>query len=395
MFEHRFSNHETEQINANNNLTLLIVGDIMLGEDFIRFKQEHAVSYEYPFEKTKEIFKSADIAFGNLECTLSKSGTLREKGPNLYSPPESINALKYLNFSIVSLGNNHINDFGEGGIIETTKILKDNNILFFGAGRDLNGASKEAIIERNGLKISFLGYTTDEEHVKSIIAGPNTAGCVFYDFEKIKEDIEGVRNKSDIICISLHWGYEHYTYPSPEQIELAHKIIDAGAQIIIGHHPHVIQGFERYNKGLIFYSLGNFFFPNVYDKSGFLHKWSKENNKSIIAKCNINNKMKVGKVEIVPVFMSEDYHVMVSDGRDKEKEVFWIEEISKEIKSRDYKCFWDDYRKKKEQELTEIEVIRLLKRMKELGVKGCIRKISIRNIKGTGKMLVKYILIKY
>jgi poly-gamma-glutamate synthesis protein (capsule biosynthesis protein) len=128
MFKDGLNNHKTEQMNADNNLTLLLIGDIMLGEDFTRFKQEQGVDYEYPFENCKEVFRGADIVFGNFEGTLSKRGPLREKGPNLYSPPESISALKYLNFSIVSLGNNHINDFGTEGIIETLKILKDNKI---------------------------------------------------------------------------------------------------------------------------------------------------------------------------------------------------------------------------------------------------------------------------
>jgi poly-gamma-glutamate synthesis protein (capsule biosynthesis protein) len=196
------NNHETEQVNADNNLTLLLIGDIMLGADFTRFKQEQGVDYEYPFENCKEVFRGADIVFGNLEGTLSKSGLLREKGPNLYSPPESISALNYLNFSVVSLGNNHINDFGVEGMIETMEILRDNKINFFGAGRNIKEANKEVIIEKNGFKISFLGYTTDERHVKSIIADDDTAGCVFYDFKKIKEDIEKLKTQSDVICIS-------------------------------------------------------------------------------------------------------------------------------------------------------------------------------------------------
>jgi poly-gamma-glutamate synthesis protein (capsule biosynthesis protein) len=143
-------------MNADNNLTLLLIGDIMLGEDFTRFKQEQGVDYEYPFENCKEVFRGADIVFGNFEGTLSKRGPLREKGPNLYSPPESISALKYLNFSIVSLGNNHINDFGTEGIIETLKILLGNTLYFrkgykwmnskvLGKRRLMTGISKQKI----------------------------------------------------------------------------------------------------------------------------------------------------------------------------------------------------------------------------------------------------------
>lgn len=142
------SNHETEQTKVDESLTLLLIGDIMLGEAFTRFKQEQGVDYEYPFEKCKNVFDDADIVFGNFEGTLSKSGPLREKGPNLYSPPESVSALKYLNFSVASLGNNHINDFGAEGIIETMEILRDNKILFFGAGRNQKEANREVIIEK-------------------------------------------------------------------------------------------------------------------------------------------------------------------------------------------------------------------------------------------------------
>ena len=151
-----------------------------------------------------------------------------DKGSILYAPPESISALKYLNYNILSIGNNHINDYGEGGLIKTIEILKNKKIPLFGAGRNLKEANKEVIIERNGLNICFLGYTTDERHVKSIIADADTVGCVFYDIKNIKEDINRVKDASDIICISLHWGHEYYLYPSPEQVELAHQIIDIG-----------------------------------------------------------------------------------------------------------------------------------------------------------------------
>lgn len=390
------------QTNIKSDVTLVLTGDIMLGSEFLKFKNEKNVGYEYPFRNLKKLFEEANIVFGNFEGTLSKNGPLREKGPNLYSPPESISALKYLNFDIVSLGNNHINDFGTEGIIETMEILRDNKILFFGAGRNLNEANKEVIIEKKGLKICFLGYTTDEKHVKSIIANADTAGCVFYDFKKIKEDIERIKTQSDIICISLHWGHEYYQYPSLEQVELAHQIIDAGAHIVIGHHPHIIQGFERYKHGIIFYSLGNFFFPNYYDKSGYLHKWREESNKSIIAKCqvgNVNNKAKIGEVKILPVFMSEGYQVVILDGKDKEGAILRIEEISKEIKRNDYKDFWENYNKRRSKELSEMNVTiglsRLLQRIKELGIRGCIRKVSMRNAKGVSRMLVGYLWIKY
>ena len=375
---------------SEKRLILVMTGDIMLGGEFLTFRNERDLNWEYPFKKAKPFFEKADVIFGNLECPLSKDGPVRaDKDMALYAPPDSVSSLKYLNYNVVSLANNHINDYGEEGLIKTIEILKGKKIPFFGAGENLEEASRGVTIEKGGCKISFLGYTTSEEHVKSIIADTNTAGCVPYEISKIKNDINRVRSKSDIICVSLHWGFEYYLYPSPEQIELAHQIIDAGAHIIIGHHPHVIQGFERYKNGVIFYSLGNFFFPNFYMKSGVLHKWQEENNKSIIAKCKISKKG-VEEIEMLCSFMNTDYQVDILNGKDKEEAIFEIEKISTEINREDYEYFWHIYTKERTQELTKA----LLKRMRELGIIGCIRKISIRNIKSVIKMLVRYISTK-
>lgn len=112
----------------------------------------------------------------------------------------------------------------------------------------------------------------------------------------------------------------------------------------------------------------------------------------------MNNKANIGKAEISPAFMCEDYHVIVLDGKDREKTIFIIEEISKEISKNGYKSFWSDYHKKRERELTQIEqdvwLPRLLQTIRELGIKGCIRKVSMRNIKSIGRMSVKYLLMK-
>jgi len=382
--ENASSQAKNERI--DNNVNLILTGDIMLGGEFPALKDERNLGWEYPFRKVKPLFEETDIIFGNLECPLSRDGPVADKNCILYAPPDSVSALKYLNYNLVSLGNNHINDYGEGGLIKTIEILKNEEILLFGAGRNLKEANREVIIERNGLKICFLGYTTSEEHVQSIIAGQNTAGCVPYDFSKIKYDIDRVRNKSDIISISLHWGFQNYLYPSPQQKELAHKIIDAGAHIIIGHHPHVIQGFERYKHGIIFYSLGNFFFPNFHKKSGIPYKfeWQEENNKSIIARCKIS-KVKVEEIEILVSFMNMDYQLEILDGKDKEEAILRLGKISKDISMDNYNNFWRTYNRKKTKEL-------LQKRMRQMGIKGCIRQaFSMRSIKHIVKLLITHI----
>ena len=249
----------------DNMATLFLTSDLMLGGQFLEFKERKKVDFKYPFEEIRKTLEQADIVFGNLESPLSKRGEVREdKGSILYSPPEVAKALKELNYTILCLGNNHMHDYSEQGLMDTIDILKNSGIAYVGAGRNLKEARRAVTIEKKGVRCTFLAYTTDARHVKSIIATEESAGTAYYDFDDIKADIEKIKEQSDIICVSLHWGREYYYYPSPERIELAHKIIEAGANIIIGHHPHVIQGIERYKHRVIFYSLRNFFFPNFY-----------------------------------------------------------------------------------------------------------------------------------
>ena len=168
--------------------------------------------------------------------------------------------------------------------------------------------------------MAFLGYTTDTDKdgispdIGASIATSGSAGCVYYDIEKIRRDIRRVSAKADIICISLHWGYELFKYPSPKQIELAHQIIDAGANVIIGHHPHIVQGIEKYKQGVIFYSLGNFFFWNYYNLPDF----PDECNEFILGVCEIND-FGIKRVDVLPGFMDIDYQLKMLDGRDKEE----------------------------------------------------------------------------
>lgn len=378
---------------SNKKVILVLTGDVMLGGEFLHFREERGLGWEYPFTKVRPFFKEADIVFGNLECTLSKSGeTRKDREMALYSPPESIKALKYLGYNILSLANNHINDYGEAGLTETIEVLRENDIPCFGAGRNLGEAGEGAFIERGGVRFGFLGYTTCERHVNSIIADAKRAGCVAYDLPRIEKDIARIMSRADIICISLHWGYGNQIYPSPEQVKLARQIVEAGANVIIGHHPHVVQGWERYKHGVIFYSLGNFFFPNYYNKSGSLSKWSKENNDFIIARCEIE-KGGVGKVEVLPSYRGEGQKVIILEGEDRERATAAINELSLVITKNDYESLYSAYNKTWKQE----KLLDLLGRLRKHGFKGITGNISVANIKlylGMSLECLKDVLIR-
>ncbi|NVL90061.1 MAG: CapA family protein [Desulfobacterales bacterium] len=228
-------------------MKLLAVGDISL----------QTRNNQHPFEKVKQVLAGKDFLFGNLETVLSDQGKKAQKAVLLYSSPEMAGCLKDVAFDIVNIANNHIMDLGVEGFNGTLKILSKSNLTFIGANNRPD--SSYAVLEKDGVKLGFLGYMEGGFSLPEKGVWINRI-----ELADIVRDIEAIKVKCDFVIISLHWGFENIFYPSPKQIDLAHELIDAGATVILGHHPHVIQGIEQYKHGLIAYSLGNFQFdPNV------------------------------------------------------------------------------------------------------------------------------------
>ena len=235
----------------------MAVGDIMLGRN-VNVKMQKYQNFVYPFEKTANFLSQADITFGNLEspfyknCPVVGSGTFK-----FCADYKAIEGLKLAGFDVLSLENNHIGNYGKGGLEQTKDLLKENSIL----GIDNNLTMKQF----NNLTIGFLAFnfTFGENHKKAL------------------QSIEAAKTKVDILIVSSHWGNEYQKEPAKWQKDLAHQIIDSGAKLIIGHHPHVIQPVEKYKDGLIFYSLGNFVFDQM---------WSEETRKGLVAKINFEGK---------------------------------------------------------------------------------------------------------
>ena len=250
---------------ASKHLVIAAVGDIMLDGSAREIMQEHG--YDYAFDKMRPWLQKADIAFGNLEGPLTTRGTPAPDKKYLFrSPPTKVaTALKDAGFDVVSLANNHSLDYGSDGLADTVSALNDAGILHVGAGENLAIARRAAVLERNGLKVAFLGYslTFPEE----FWATANSAGTVFGYREIVENDIKAARQKADIVVASFHWGQESKTELRPYKVALGHAAIDAGASLVIGHHPHILQGVERYKNGVILYSMGNFAFGSYSQKA--------------------------------------------------------------------------------------------------------------------------------
>lgn len=321
---------------------LSAVGDILLSGTVVEMIRNKG--YEHPFIFVLEELKKSDLVFGNLECPLSKRGRSLKNKCCLYSPAETVKSLKSVGFNVVSLANNHIFDYGYEGFADTIAILKKNNISWFGAGKNLEEARMPAILSINNLSIGFLGYSWN--FIGSINATKNKFGTAPLSEKLILEDVKKLKEKTDIVIVSLHWSYERERYPLPSQRKLAHRIIDAGASLILGHHPHVLQGIEEYDNGIIVYSLGNFIFPDVsYEEYNLIQE--QENKESMIFNCEISNNGIEG-FDIIPIKSNNQFQPKILKNGEKRLMSERIEKLSEGFKLQNYSYFWKINRVRKD-----------------------------------------------
>jgi poly-gamma-glutamate synthesis protein (capsule biosynthesis protein) len=216
----------------------------------------------YPLQRIAPVLQSADIAFANLETPLTDRG--RHTGA-FKTPTSFADALKWAGIDVVSTANNHAMDAEEPGLFDTIEALARVGIGHVGTGRNLEDARKPFVIERNGIKVAFLGYAQFVNGGPAAFAQPNRSGVMAMNPILIKEDIRRIRDQVDYVVVSFHWSIENSQDTHSEDRKFAQDIIDSGADIIIGHHPHVPRGVEIYKNKPIFYSFGNLIFGHSHD----------------------------------------------------------------------------------------------------------------------------------
>ncbi|MBL3641436.1 CapA family protein [Bacillus sp. RHFB] len=263
---------ETVATKSDQPLTMTMVGDVMMGRYVEEVTEKHG--YEYLYRYMKPYFANSDYVSGNYEHTALKEEVSKYKGADtpihLNSNTSGVEAVKEAGFSVVSLANNHMMDYEEQGLLDTIDEFKSADMHYVGVGSN-TAEAKNSIdyADVNGVRVATLGFT--DVYGKDAVSKNDKAGLLNSNpdllFEMIGKARDAKQGNADLVVVNMHWGQEYSTSTTDRQKDLAKAIIDAGADIIIGHHPHVLQSFDVYKDGIIFYSLGNFIFDQGWTRT--------------------------------------------------------------------------------------------------------------------------------
>ena len=296
-------------------ISLTTVGDIIPGRTVAQKMAQNGTAY--PFDNIAPYVTGADIVYGNLECPLSDRINPPYEGMNFIAPSKTIDGIKKCGINIVSLANNHSTNFGENTFLDTLDLLKTNDIKYFGGGKDLAEATSAQIFETKGKKIAFLNYNSVIGSMNAQADSPGVSWINMQpwsqddpsDIKKVQDAVVLAKLKSDLVVVCFHWGKEYEQIPIDSQRNMAHAACDAGADLIIGTHPHCIQAVEAYNGKFIAYSLGNFVFDQM---------WSEQTTLGIIAKYQFKGK-NLTKIELLPYKIADYSQPNILEGADAQK----------------------------------------------------------------------------
>lgn len=290
---------EAKQEDVLDTITISAAGDVTLGRDLVfgwegtfdhEFERNHQ-DYGYFFRNVKDIFEKDDLTIVNLETTLTTATKMAEKKWRFKADPSYVEILKQGDVELVSIANNHTKDYLEKGYQDTLATLEEAQVGYF-------GYEHQYITEIRGIKLGVLGYTYWDKSEKKK--------------EEIADAIKGLREDgAALVIVMYHWGIERDYYPYDAQVDLAHFTIDSGADLVLGSHPHVLQGIEEYHGKQIVYSLGNFCFggnrnPSDKDCMIYIHRFHFKNGELVLEEnevipCSISSVKKRNNYQPTPL----------------------------------------------------------------------------------------------
>ena len=236
-------------------VTMAAVGDINLGNGPGAVMRSRGV--RYPWRNVAPALRRADVAFGNLECAVSRRGRPVPKQYNFRGRPSALRAAaRFAGLDVVNLANNHAGDYGRTAFLDTLRFTWRYGMTPVGGGRDVAGARRPRIVRRLGLRIAFVGYS--DRLPLSFYATAHRPGIAFASVPAIRRGVRRARRRADVVVATFHFGDELARRPNARQRLFARAALRAGAHAVIGAHPHVLQPRERFGRRMVAWSLGNF-----------------------------------------------------------------------------------------------------------------------------------------
>lgn len=273
--------------------TLIATGDVIPARS-VNTQTIKRNDFTWAWQNIAPTLKEGDITLINLESPLLARCLATDEGMKFCGDQRHVEGMTYSGVDVVSLANNHVGNYGVEGLQETTDLLKRNGIAVTGTD------AQPYIATIKNIRVGFLAYND---------IGYREDGIAWADVEQMKQDIQETKQKTDVVIVSMSWGVEYTASPSTRQRELAHMVVDAGADLIIGNHPHWIQTSEHYNNGYIMYAHGNTIFDQM---------WSEETKIGVIGVYTFNGK-NLTKVEFIPTYIKDYGQPLLLQGAGKEK----------------------------------------------------------------------------
>lgn len=265
---------------STSTVTFWSVGDVMLART-VAEKTRQSGRASWPFEKITDTLKNADFVFGNLESpTNGGENSVTGKDLKFNSPSSSLSGLVGAGFLVLNLANNHALDQDENGLRATIARLNELGLVHVGVGTSSDSAWKPKVVEKNGIKIGFIGASFSAYNDGG--GSRNESVARTDEPLKLKSSIEEAKRLSDFVVVTMHAGEEYTTEPNETQKKFAKSAVDFGADLVIGAHPHWVQPVEKYKDKYIFYSLGNFVFDQM---------WSRETREGLIFKTTLEKRV--------------------------------------------------------------------------------------------------------
>lgn len=294
-------NHSwTATLSAKHLTTVIATGDIIPART-VNWQVTRMGNFTWPYEKTADVLKSADITFVNLETPLLSKCPTTVEGMIFCGSDRNVEGLVFSGVDVASLANNHAGNHGIEGIQETIALLERNGIAPTGVG-------KPVYKEVRGVRFAFLGFNQ---------VGAPERGIAWASPPDIQKQIKEARKNADVVIVTYHWGNEYVSEPDPIQVELGHLSIDSGADLVIGNHPHWVKPIEIYKGKLITYAHGNF----VFDQ-----EWSEKTKEGVVGKYTFYQNALID-IEYLPIRIVNYGQPYFAKGEEKEK---ILEEMKKE-----------------------------------------------------------------